>query len=330
MSWTLTVAEKIRKGESLSLPLHLALTAATPATRIGMLSRKLRTPVRVNARVISVGNLTVGGTGKTPAVIRQLDQLPVENGSKIAVLTRGYGTGRSDRPLASSDVPTERRVEVLGDEPALILQKHPHVLVVKSHDRIAAARFAIEEHGCDTLVLDDGFQYLQLHRDVNQLLIDATNPFGNGYLLPRGILREPVSAVARATEILLTRCDQAQDVGAIETAIRQHTDAPIEHTVHRPTGFVHLHSGNTLSLETFKGRQVAIASAIGNPDAFRITVESLGIQITESVAYRDHARISANELAGERPVIVTEKDAVKIENAPENLYALSIALEPWD
>lgn len=330
MSWTHSVAEKIRRGEPVPFPVHVALTAATPVTRLGMWTRSLRTPVRVDAQVISIGNLTVGGTGKTPAVIRQLDQLSVESENVVAVLTRGYGAGNANDLVASCDVPLNRHCELLGDEPALILRKHPHVLVIKSRDRIAAARAAVDIHGCNTLVLDDGYQYVQLHRGTNQLLIDATNPFGNGSLLPRGILREPISASARATEILLTRCDQASNIEAIESTIRQHSDAPILRTAHRPTSFVHLKSGETLPLETLQGREVALASAIGNPEAFRASVESLGIRVAKSFAHRDHATIPASEFAQELPIIVTEKDAVKIQSAPENVYALSVALEPWD
>lgn len=329
MSWTHTLAGAVRQGRPLPWPMHLALTAATPVTRAGMWARRLRTPVQVDAHVISVGNITAGGTGKTPAVIAQLDRLARNAANVTAVLTRGYGTARTGAPLASIDVPEDRRIELLGDEPALILQKHPEVLVIKSRDRVAAARLAIDRHGCNTLVLDDGFQSVRLHRDVDLLLIDATNPFGNGYLLPRGILREPIAAMARATEIVLTRCDQAVDLEALEQTIRQHTDAPIKRTAHRPTAFVQVSTGRPLPLDAFHGSEVVIVSAIGNPEAFRKTAESLGLRVTKSIAYPDHGRIPESDLKRNETVLLTEKDAVKLDEPPDNVYAVSVALEPW-
>lgn len=330
MSWTHTVADKVRRGEPLSPPLDLMLGALTPVTRFGMWARKLSAPVRVDARVISVGNLTAGGTGKTPAVIRHLDALSADKTNAVAVLTRGYGTGNSRGLVASTDVSPHEHCRILGDEPALMLRKHPQILVIKGRDRVAAAALAIGRHGCNVLVLDDGFQYVQLDRDINQLVVDATNAFGNRRLLPRGILREPLSAMARATEVLLTRCDQCDDVSAVEEVIRCHTDAPIVRTVHRPVALIHLESGEAQPVDALEGRNAVVASAIGNPEAFRRTVESIGVGVMDEFIYRDHGSIRVDLLPTDTPVIVTEKDAVKIVQPPENLYALSVALELCD
>ena len=159
---------------------------------------------RVNARVISFGNITAGGTGKTPAVIERARQ-EVASGRKVAVLTRGYGS-QSKESLIVANESSEDLYLRIGDEPALIARKVPRAIVIKCADRVLAAKTAIDEHGCDTLIMDDGFQHVRLERDENIVLIDAANPFGNGHLLPRGILREPLHALKRATHFILTRC----------------------------------------------------------------------------------------------------------------------------
>ena len=285
---------------------------------------------RVDARVISVGNITAGGTGKTPTVLHQIAALARENEDRIGVLTRGYGSAKTSEPLLSSRLTEEEYVEQLGDEPALILQKHPEVLVVKGRDRVACAQIAVSAGQCTVLILADGFQYVRLHRDENVLVIDATNPFGNGQLIPRGILREPMEAIARATAVVLSRCDQATDLGALENTIRSYSNVPLERTRHTPTVYVQARSGREEPLETFHGTDVILASGIGNPDAFRATVASTGCNVVECRVRRDHAALTQEDLRAELPIVITEKDAVKLRNAPENVYALRIELQPYD
>jgi tetraacyldisaccharide 4'-kinase len=321
------LGEKIRRGDPIPAPLSALLHAATPVTRWSM-QRRLNAPrVRVDAHVVSIGNLTAGGTGKTPAVIERAQQA-LQDGHKVAVLTRGYRAASSPTPVAYSNVPTDGdAVRTLGDEPLLILRKVPGVVVVKCADRVAGAHVAIDRFGCDTLILDDGFQYVRLERDENVVLIDATNPFGNGYLLPRGVLREPVEALARATEVMLTRCDQVEDPDAIADEVhRVHPTLPIRKTWHAPSELWRVADGSASPLTDLNGKAIHAACAIGNPEAFLKTLESLGAKIVGRQSYPDHAPIPLEDLPSDGMIAVTEKDAVRMPQARENVWALGIAL----
>lgn len=319
--------ENLRLGGSLPRPLDLALAAATPLVRYGMKRRLNRPAVRVPGYVVSFGNLTVGGTGKTPAVIERAGR-ELAQGRKVAVLTRGYGSRGNDLPLISTEVDPARYAERLGDEPALLLQKLPGLIVVKDPDRVRGAYRAMNDFDCWCLILDDGFQYTALDRDENVLLIDASNPFGNGKLLPRGVLREPPEAIARATHVILTRCDQARNVPEIEEMVRQISpNVPIRRTIHAPAGLRLLAGGASMDLGELRGKRVAAVCAIGNPEAFFRTLESLGANLMDRIALPDHAPIPPGAIPSEGMVITTEKDAVRIASPPGNLYALEVALK---
>ncbi len=326
-----TLADKVRRGESLPLPAAALLSALTPVWRLGMWWRMRRPRVRVNAHVISFGNITVGGTGKTPAVIERA-RAEVAAGKKVAVLTRGYGTSGQVCPAtyraeggASSDV-----AEAFGDEPALIVRKAPEVRIMKGADRVASARAAIEEYGCDTLILDDGFQYVRLARDENVLVIDAAKPFGDGRLMPRGILREPLEAMGRATEIILTRCDQAADLArTVEKVEELCPGAPLRQTRHAPTGLWRVADGEPLPLEHIVGKEVFAACAIGNPEAFFATLEDLGAVVTARCAFTDHRPFTAEDLPQAEAIVVTEKDAVRMGSPAPNVLALVVELRDF-
>jgi tetraacyldisaccharide 4'-kinase len=282
----------------------------------------------VDAHVISFGNVTTGGTGKTPAVIERARK-EIAAGHKVAVLTRGYGADRSGaRMVVVEGREAAGMWRAVGDEAALIAHKVPDVIIGKCADRRMSARAAIERHACDMLILDDGFQYVRIERDENIAVIDATNPFGNGRLIPRGILREPVSALSRATHILLTRCDMAPDRAALVRELQRICpDTPIRQTRHKPTGLWRLCDGEGVGLELLRDVEVAAVCAIGNPDAFLSTLRSLGAVVKDAAVYRDHSLIPPDALARDRLVITTDKDAVHMESPPGNVYALSIELE---
>ncbi|NUM56102.1 MAG: tetraacyldisaccharide 4'-kinase [Candidatus Hydrogenedentes bacterium] len=324
-----SLSDKIRNNEPIPWYLDALLSAATPVYRAGMLVRAMSTPVKVNARVISFGNLTVGGTGKTPAVIERAEA-EVAAGNRVAVLTRGYGaTQRLNETICVRGSDANAKADIIGDEPAMIARRVQNVIVARSADRVASARKAIDEFGCNVLILDDGYQYLRLARDENVLVIDATNPFGNGRLLPRGILREPVAAAARATHVILTHCDRAP-VAAIE-GLADHLDqscpsAPIRTTRHAPGPLRSLATGEELPLETLNGLEIIVACAIARPESFAATLESLGARIAERRYYRDHTCIPDDALQGNKPVLVTEKDAARISESPPNVQVLGVRL----
>lgn len=328
MRWTYHLTERIRRGEHIPLPVAAVLTTATPMIRFGMWLRRRRPRIRVPARVISFGNLTVGGSGKTPAVIERA-RVEMAAGHKVAVLTRGYGSQHRGRLEVVVAGPKRAGYsDWLGDEPELIARHVPSVVIAKGSDRVMGASTAIEEFGCDTLIMDDGFQYLRLERDENVLVIDATNPFGNGRLFPRGILREPVEAAARATHILLTRCDHAADLDRLVARLKELCPgAPIRKTRHAPTSLWRVSNGEGLPMESLRGERITALCAIANPDSFFRTLEDMGALVQHRLAYRDHYPLTLDAIPSSGLVVTTEKDAMRLHHAPNHVLALGIELQ---
>jgi tetraacyldisaccharide 4'-kinase len=325
------LAEKVRRGEPIPLPLAALLSAATPLYRLGMRARLSKPRITVDAHVISFGNITAGGTGKTPAVIERA-QAEIRAGKRVAILTRGYRGKKTKEILVRvGGADTAGLCDELGDEPALIASKAPEALIVRSPDRLSGARKAIEEFGCEVLILDDGFQYVQLERDENVLVVDASNPFGNGHLLPRGILREPLSAMARATHVLLTRCDQADDLAPLLAELDQHCPGlPVRKTRHAPRSLWRVADGESVPLESLNGEKVAALCGIGNPEGFFATVEALGAIISHELAFPDHGVFPQGVIPRDGMVVTTEKDAMRLRNPEDNVYALGVELEDVD
>jgi tetraacyldisaccharide 4'-kinase len=323
-----TLPDKIRRGEQIALPVALLLQAATPVQRIGMWLRLRQAREQVPARVVSYGNITAGGTGKTPAVIARV-QLELAAGHRVAVVTRGYGSHKTAEPFVVLPGDGSQDLwEQVGDEPALIRRRAPGVVLVKSADRVAGALAAVERADCDVVILDDGFQSVALVRNEDWVCIDATNPFGNGHILPRGILREPLGALHRASGLIVTRCDQAQDVPALLKRLHElRKGIPIRTTRHAPTGLWRVRDGAFLPLSHLAGTAIGAASAIAQPELFHRTLASLGAHIVAKASYPDHAAIPMEALPKADLVVVTEKDAVRMRDAPEQVYALQIDLE---
>lgn len=324
------LAEKIRRNQPLPPGLGPLLQAATVGVRVGMWLRLRQTPVRVGVRVISFGNITAGGTGKTPAVIERA-RAELAAGRRVGVLTRGYRSRRSRKPVAVNTAqPQANLYALLGDEPALIARKCPGAVIVKCADRVAAAQMAVDEFGCDTLILDDAFQHVRLARDENVCVIDASDPFGNGHLVPRGTLREGPESIRRATHILLTHCDRARHLDVVPDFLNaRNPDAPMRMTRHAPSSLWRVADGEQAGLETLRGRPVTAACAIAAPESFFQTLRGLGAQIERELAFPDHATLPADALQAPGLVVVTEKDAVKLAAPPENVYALAIELQDW-
>jgi tetraacyldisaccharide 4'-kinase len=273
--------------------------------------------------VISVGNLTVGGTGKTPVVI-EMTQWLLGAGKRVAVLSRGYRrTGREPVLIVSDGKRMLATPDQAGDEPYLIAQRCPKAVVAVGTDRYRLGRKVLETCAVDTVVLDDGFQHLGLHRDVNLLLVDASDAPGLEDMLPAGRLREPITAARRATAIIVTRAEEPSRVHDVLARLRSAVD-PLPQTAQvafRAGELVPVATGAGRPIQWCQGKRTLLVSGIGHGASFRETAEALGIQIVDEIAYADHYAYSRNDVEklGKRAdalkaelVLTTEKDAGKL------------------
>lgn len=278
---------------------------------------------RLPCRVVSVGNLTVGGTGKTPIVIFLAQRL-LANGQRVAVLSRGYKrTSGKPHLLVSSGTRLLAGPSEAGDEPFLIAQRCPQAVVAVGADRAALGRWVLKEHTLDYIILDDGFQHLALHRDVDLVLVDATDGAGLDALLPAGRLREPLTGLDRASAIIITRAEVRQDVDAIRSRLRDRScvSSPIVEVVFKPISLVKVVSGEQQPVEWALKRKAWLVSGIGNSRSFRQSTESIGIEIVGESAFKDHHRYTQDEIQQIRAtvqdtegaiVLTTEKDGGKL------------------
>jgi tetraacyldisaccharide 4'-kinase len=280
---------------------------------------------RVPVPVVSVGNLTVGGTGKTPCVEYVADFYRRRE-RRVAILSRGYGSTGG------------------ANDEALVLEENlPDVPHLQGPDRVALARAAVEELESEVLVLDDGFQHRRLARDLDLVLIDATDPWGPGPLLPRGLLREPPSGLRRAHAVVLTRTDQAAPearAGLEARVARLAPGVPVIESVHRPEGLVNA-GGTTAPLELLRGRPVIAFCGLGSPEAFRRTLLGLGARIVDFRTYADHHAYTRADVealdawaAGQDDEVIvatTQKDLVKVRLdrlGGRPLWAVRVRLAP--
>lgn len=309
----LRVEERLaRRGGAIEwLRAPAALFGGLARVRAALYDRRLLPVVRVAAPVVSVGNLTVGGTGKTPAVIAIAREL-ARRGRRPGVLARGYR--RAAR-------------EGSNDEGRLLARKLPGVPYLERADRVEGAQKLVDA-GCDVIVLDDGFQHRRLARDLDLVLVDATRPFGLPpsaagepavrALLPRGLLREPPGALARADALAITRADQVppEALDALERELWQLAPGrPILRAAHRPRAL--RGPAREEPPEALAGRPVRLVSGIGNPAAFERTAHALGARVVGVHRFGDHHDFRREELepllAPGVPLLVTAKDAVKLE-----------------
>ena len=272
--------------------------------------RHERAPARVEKPVISIGNITCGGTGKTPVVEMTARRL-LAMGRRPAILTRGY------RAPAGSGTNDEMRV---------LAQNLPEVPQYRCADRRTGAREAIAR-GADVLVLDDGFQHVKLARDLDIVLIDALDPFAGGRVLPAGLLREPLRVLDRAHLFGITRSNlvEGRTLAVLESYLRGRFPRAARVLVEtRPLRWTSL-GGETSSPESLRGERALVVCAIGNPEAFRRDVASLGVDVADLVSFRDHHAYTPNDVEklsrraeelGARAVIMTQKDAVKMPVGP--------------
>jgi len=311
-------------------------------------SRSLKNQQRLPRKVISVGNLTVGGTGKTPAVIAIAEEAK-KRGYLPCVLTRGY-RGKAEGPcfVSKGEGPLLGADEA-GDEALLMAERLRGVPVVKCRDRYEGGMFAIQHLQSPVshlpshllFILDDGFQHRRLYRDIDILLIDSTDPFGNRRLLPTGRLREPLKEIGRADIIVLTKV-QKEPAGPyavdadLTTEVRKYNpDAPIYRSEHIASGLSTL-SGRNVPLDVLAGKSVLAFCGIGSPSSFRKTLLKTGTEVREFMAFADHHAYDNRDLkrimakAGECNadwIVTTEKDIMRLKGLEdaETLLALSIA-----
>lgn len=292
--------------------------------------RKLACPV------ISVGNITVGGTGKTPAVIYLADLLKSLN-KKVCVISRGYkGLGRRGEGQVVGD---GKKIflgsKLAGDEPYLMAKSLTDVPVLVAKNRYKAGLFAVEKFGIDTVILDDGFQHLNLSRNIDIVCINALNPFGNFMLLPAGYLREPVRNIIRASAFIITRCDKitGDKLSKLQGVVKKYNNSsPIFHAHFVKKIFNR--NGRETQADMLKGQNVIAISGIAVPEDFEATLKELGINLLIHRKYPDHyffkdtdIKKFYNDAAEFQAVIITTaKDAARL---PEDFpcYVLDVKLE---
>jgi tetraacyldisaccharide 4'-kinase len=258
---------------------------------------------KVNAVVISVGNITTGGTGKTPLVIRLCNFLRQKNIS-CAVLTRGYktqkqATGHESLHRTPNGGATSHKPRATIDEPAVIAQSCPDAVVIVNPDRIAGAKEAIEKHNAKVLILDDGFQHRRLFRNLDIVAIDAAEPFGFGRLLPAGLLREPTNSLKRADAVVITRSDLVgeSELNSLEQRLLEiNPKLLIVKSVHKPSK-IQFSDDKEQSPEYLKGKRIFAFCGIGSPDSFLRTLERCGAVVGGAQIYDDHYHYTEDDVS---------------------------------
>ncbi|MBF0426780.1 MAG: tetraacyldisaccharide 4'-kinase [Magnetococcales bacterium] len=288
-------------------------------------ARRWRAAFRPPRPVISVGNITSGGTGKTPLVL-WLAQEILGLGYRPAIVSRGYGQESATPITVVADPDGVRaRPPLVADEPFLLANRLPGVAVLTGPERALLIRAALERYPIDIILMDDAFQHLQVARDLDLLLLDARQPWGNGHLLPAGVLREFPAAVRRCDGLILTRANQANAPEVVEQQLTQLAPGkPILRAHHHPECWVRVGTGETLPLAALSTPRVQPFCALARPDAFRATLDGLGMHTQPLAIFPDHHPFQPSDLArlvhratrgGAEILVCTEKDAVKINAA---------------
>ena len=359
-TFVLEVIFEQRRGQRAAF-LRAALFALSKFFQVAVKTRRFLYNVRIlrdttlGVQVIAIGNLTVGGTGKTPVVEKFARELR-DQGRTVAILSRGYRS--KPPPLAKRLIDkfffrqdrTPPRIvsdgrsllldsDTAGDEPYMLASNLKDVVVLVDKDRVKSGRYAIEKFGCDTLLLDDGFQYWKLRgRRMDVVLIDYQQPFGNEQLLPRGTLREPPAHLARASTIFITKSDGNTE--ALRRRIAQfNPNAGIIECVHHPLYFEDVFTGERYNLELLKQKKIASLSGIAQPESFERSLVKLGGELVYSKRFADHHRFSQQEVLNvinrskkrqAHAIITTQKDAVrfpKIDRRDLSIYFMRVEIK---
>lgn len=283
---------------------------------------RLKRARKLPRRVISVGNLTLGGTGKTPFV-EAIVRMVKEKKFKPVILSRGYGAQDGK----------------VSDESLILKENVPRIPHYERPDRYRAGMEALEKENPDVFVLDDGFQHWRLHRDLDIVLVDALNPFGYGWISPRGMLREPLGALRRADMIVITRADQVEQriVDMLRKSLRRfNADAPLLVSHHEVRELRNVHTQKKRDVSVLKGMKVLGFCGIGNPRAFHGLLNHLGVEVAAFHAFRDHFRYSSEivdlilkeaKLLGCEALVTTQKDGVKLREYKTEPELLEILIE---
>ena len=305
--------------------------------------------------VISVGNLTVGGTGKTP-VVELLARALQDGGRRVAILSRGYKSVPRPLLLRLADKITKKKAVFIprvvsdgqsllldsrtaGDEPFMLANNLRGVVVLVDRDRVKSGSYAVKEFQADTLILDDGFQYIRMRHGLEVVLVDRQAPFGNEFLLPRGTLRESPRHLRRATHIFLTKCDGTDNTDIIKRIRGYNRTADIIECSHRPKHLRNFVTGEVKPLEFLRGLRIGSICGIAVPESFENALRKLDAEIEISKSYADHHRFTPKEIesfirrCGRREldaILTTEKDAVRIPRILEPevpVYYLRVEIE---
>lgn len=304
--------------------------------RLRMYEARVMKQEYLGCLVVVIGNITVGGTGKTPIVEKFAREL-LSRGRKVAILSRGYkrkevGWLRKlfsliDPSVSKPIVVSDGTGKVLtdwkraGDEPYMLAHNLPGAVVIVDKNRVKAGAYAIRKFAADTLLLDDGFQYLPLKSRLQLVLIDQTNPFGNGSMLPRGILREPVSALRRSSYVFITKSDGSPTEELLDVIKKYAPNTSPIVCAHEPKMLVSLTDESTLPLEKLRNAKVMAFSGIAVPESFEMLLTKAGADIVKSMRYADHYNYEAEDveqivksaqMSGAQMIVTTEKDAVRL------------------
>ena len=346
-----------RRADVLRWILHglAAIYRVIVQLRLAVYRNRYFRPRSLGCLVISVGNLTVGGTGKTP-VVEMLARALQAGGRRVAILSRGYKS--VPRPLLlrlwdaafkQESVFAPRVVSdgnsllldsrTAGDEPFMLANNLRGVVVLVDPDRVTSGKYAIEHFGADTLLLDDGFQYVRMRHGIEVALIDSQAPFGNEFLLPRGTLREPPGNLRRATHIFLTKCASRENAQLVARIRKYNRTADVIECAHSPRHLRNFVTGEVKPLEFLNGLEIGSICWIAMPESFENALTGLGAKIAVSKFYTDHHRYSLREIEnfirrcgrrGLAAIVTTEKDVVRIPRILEAevpIYYLRVEIE---
>ena len=321
--------------------------------RLWLFRKRILRQRQVGCMVISIGNLTVGGTGKTP-VVEKFARALQAGGRRVAILSRGYKSKKPPllRRFTEKFRPREYKPRIVsdgssilldsrmaGDEPFMLATNLRNVVVLVDKNRVASALYAIDRMNCDTLLLDDGMQFIHLKHRVEIVLIDRQAPFGNEHLLPRGTLREPPPNLKRAHYIFITKSTPEGNAALIDRIRKYNRTAEIIECAHRPQYLEHVHTGERLPLDFLRGKFIGAFSAIASPESFEGALLDLGAKIEISRRFTDHHRFTDKELQNFinrcvnrdlDAIITTEKDSVRLPRLDKwevPVYFLRVEIE---